>query len=182
MERLSWKREKKGGQETKVLRYLLLSKPPCVFMPIPRFAAARSHRLNQVAPPNQFFLALGIGFFLHWMDSYLIFSCIDSSCGCCLTIFEVLPHQVRDAVRSRKFATAYMNRNIARLKETEENNAKLATAMFNTHVSIVCHYHLLTHKPSMGSPLVPRLETRSRLPKPDPWIVQDSLELVSLDS
>lgn len=65
METLSWKR-KKRDKKTEVLRYLLLSKPPYVFMPIARIKADRSHRLNQVAPPNQFF-----------GPRYRVFSCIE---------------------------------------------------------------------------------------------------------
>ena len=59
-------RQKTGGKKTEVLRCLLLSKPPYVFMPIARFEASRSHRLNQVAPPNHFF---GL--------RYRVFSCIE---------------------------------------------------------------------------------------------------------
>lgn len=159
----------------------MLSKPPYVFMPIARFKAARSHRLNQVAPPNQFF-----------GPRYRVFSCIEwnhTELFLALTWAAAVvspslgfTQSSRGAVRSRKVATAYRNRNIARLKKTEGDIAKLAMVRFITHVSFVRHYHLLTHKPAMSSPLVPRLGTRSRLPKPEPWVVQDSLEFVSLDS
>lgn len=168
--------EKKGDRKTEVLRYLLLSKLPYIFMPIPWFEAARSHRLNQIAPPNQFFgLCYTYVFFLHWMDSYWIVPCIGLSRGCCFAISGV--YQI-----NRKFVTAYRNRKIARLTKTEDDIAKLATVRFITHVFFVCHYHLLTHKPAMSSPLVPRLGTRSRLPRPEPWMVQDILEFVSWDS
>lgn len=116
------------------------------------------------------------------MDSYWIVSCIDLRAAAVVSPSLGFTKSSRGAVRSRKFATAYRNRNIARLKKTEDDIAKLAMVRFITHVPFVRHYHLLTRKPAMSSPLVPRLGTRSRLPKPEPWVVQDSLEFVSLDS
>lgn len=48
-------------------------------------------------------------------------------------------NEVRGAVRSRKVLTAYKNRNVLMLTETEDDIARFATVRFLTHLFVVCH-------------------------------------------